>query len=96
MKNKNSIYKPADDYERDLLKAIESTSKFKRPKNHKQMMIDAKKTAANTSLKNKSINIRISEKDLVKLKESSVSTGIPYQTIINMIIRKYNKGGVRI
>jgi len=39
--------------------------------------------------KSKNINIRISEYDLEKLREKSVSEGLPYQTLISSIIHKY-------
>lgn len=48
--------------------------------------------AKNTILKNKRINIRISERDLTKLKSKSVEEGIPYQTLISSILHKYISG----
>ena len=40
--------------------------------------------------KNKAISLRISEYDLNKLKEKAASDGIPYQTLINTVLHKYN------
>jgi hypothetical protein len=39
--------------------------------------------------KNKSISLRIAEYDLEKLKEKAKSDGIPYQTLISMVLHKY-------
>ena len=48
--------------------------------------------AKNTMLKNKRINIRISERDLTKLKSRSFEEGMPYQTLISSILHKYISG----
>ena len=48
--------------------------------------------ARNTFQKNKRINIRISEWDLLRLKAKSLEEGIPYQTLVSSIIHKYLKG----
>ena len=39
--------------------------------------------------KNRSINLRISNFDLEKIKEKANKEGIPYQTLINSILHKY-------
>ncbi len=48
--------------------------------------------ARNTLLKNKCINIRISEKDLINLKAKSIEEGIPYQSLISSVLHKYVNG----
>ena len=48
--------------------------------------------AKNTILKNKRINIRISERDLTKLKMKSTEEGLPYQTLISSVLHKYISG----
>ncbi|MCL2746514.1 MAG: CopG family antitoxin [Coriobacteriia bacterium] len=42
--------------------------------------------------KNKSINIRISQYDLDRVKERSQREGVPYQTLISSIIHRYLEG----
>jgi len=42
-----------------------------------------------TGKKTKNINIRISEYDLVKLRQRAAEEGIPYQTLIASIVHKY-------
>ena len=39
--------------------------------------------------KNKAISLRIAEYDLEKLKEKAKNDGIPYQTLISMVLHKY-------
>ena len=39
--------------------------------------------------KNKNINIRISERDLYKLKAKAMREGIPYQTLASSILHKF-------
>ncbi len=39
--------------------------------------------------KNRAISLRINNHDLEKLKEKAREEGIPYQTLINMILHKY-------
>jgi len=48
--------------------------------------------AKNTSIKNRRINIRLSEKDLSNLKAKSLEEGLPYQTLVASIIHKYVSG----
>jgi predicted DNA binding CopG/RHH family protein len=42
--------------------------------------------------KQKRINIRLSERDLKKIQARAIEEGIPYQSLISMIIHKYNEG----
>jgi len=46
--------------------------------------------------KQRRINIRMSERDLKRIRAKAVSEGIPYQTLISMLIHKYNEGKVSI
>ena len=39
--------------------------------------------------KTRNVNIRISESDLMHLKERSSSEGLPYQTLISSVLHKY-------
>lgn len=45
-----------------------------------------------TFRKDKRINIRISEKDLVGLQKKAVKEGLPYQTMISSILHKFISG----
>jgi len=41
------------------------------------------------SRKSRAISLRINEKDLERLKEKAKRNGLPYQTLINVVIHKY-------
>ena len=45
-----------------------------------------------TMRKDKRINIRISERDLLKLQQRALQEGIPYQTLISSVLHKYVSG----
>ena len=46
--------------------------------------------------KQKRINIRMRERDLKKIRSKAIEEGIPYQSLISMLIHKYNEGKVSI
>lgn len=50
--------------------------------------------AQNSLMKQKRINIRMSERDLKKIQAKAIEEGIPYQSLISMLIHKYNEGKV--
>jgi predicted DNA binding CopG/RHH family protein len=47
-----------------------------------------------TFRKDKRVNIRISEKDLLDLQKRAIRQGIPYQTLISSVLHKYINGGL--
>ncbi|MDP2158227.1 MAG: antitoxin, partial [Nitrospirota bacterium] len=46
--------------------------------------------------KQKRINIRMTERDLRKIQAKAIEEGLPYQSLISMLIHKYNEGKLRI
>ncbi|MBS3907835.1 MAG: hypothetical protein KGZ49_12450 [Syntrophaceae bacterium] len=44
--------------------------------------------------KRKRINIRMTERDLKKIRSKAIEEGIPYQSLISMLIHKYNEGKI--
>jgi predicted DNA binding CopG/RHH family protein len=44
--------------------------------------------------KQKRINIRMTERDLKKIQAKSIEEGLPYQSLISMLIHKYNEGKI--
>lgn len=52
--------------------------------------------ARNSLTKQKRINIRMTERDLKKIQAKAVEEGVPYQSLISMLIHKYNEGKVSI
>lgn len=56
---------------------------------------EIKEVAKNSTLKNKRINIRLTEKDYHDIQIKAMEEGVPYQTLISSIIHKYNKGKLK-
>lgn len=61
-------------------------------KNLKQEISIAKRAAKNTLSKDARINIRLSSRDLIRIKQKAAFEGIPYQTLIASILHKYAAG----
>lgn len=79
--------------EQKLLESFER-GEWKSVKNLKKEMATAKRVAANSLKKNARINIRLSESDLLKIKQKAAFEGIPYQTLIASILHKYAAGHI--
>lgn len=79
-----------DKYEEELLRSYEN-DEMKSVGLTKEMKKKYAQYAKNTFQKNKRINIRISEWDLLRLKAKSLEEGIPYQTLVSSLIHKFVK-----
>ena len=86
MKDKKTEF--LDEEEKDLYEAVEKqqTESLKEDLQHYIQI------AKNTIEKNQRINLRINEKDLRKIIEKSIELGVPYQTLINMILHQFAEG----
>ena len=82
---------PLDEEEKDLIKSIENDEWIESRNASKQKKL-AKEYAEATIRKDKRMNIRISERDLRNLKKRALEEGIPYQTMVSMILHKYLAG----
>lgn len=76
--------------ERAILNRVES-GEFVSVQYKKREIARYSKIAKATSLKNKTISIRISGVDLMKLKAMAAQEGIPYQTLISSSIHKLTR-----
>lgn len=76
--------------EKQILSNIE-TGKFASVPKLKQEVRRHAMVAKNTLAKNKTISIRISEADLIKLKEKAAQEGMPYQTLISASLHRLTK-----
>ena len=52
--------------------------------------------AAITLGKSRNVNIRLSQKDLQKIKAKAIDKGIPYQTLITSVIHQYVNDRVEV
>ncbi len=74
--------------EQELLKAFE-TGKLKSIAGLPDQKKLYQRYAENTLKKTKNVNLRLSQKTVLKLKAKAVSEGIPYQTLASSILHKY-------
>ncbi len=79
--------------EREILDAFEA-GEFKSvmtPSRKKAIQVAAEETLK----KDKRINIRISNRDLVALQRRAAKEGVPYQTLVSSILHKYVSGNLQ-
>jgi len=79
--------------EQELLESVEMGEWRRIPDFEKEATRYAEYARA-TFRKDKRINIRISERDLVKLQQRALEEGIPYQTLVSSVLHKYLTGRV--
>ncbi len=49
--------------------------------------------AKQSTARTKNINLRLSERDLVRIKTKAAQEGVPYQTLLSSLIHKYANHG---
>lgn len=79
------------EYEADILRAFEK-GEWKPVNSLKKEMERYREAAAETLLKNKRVNIRISAIDLEGLQAKAAAEGLPYQTLMASVLHKYVSG----
>lgn len=84
---KNPILYELDAEEQKLVGAVERGEWVSSP-DAEQIKKDLTAAARQSGSKVRNINIRISERDLYKLKAKAVHEGIPYQTLASSILHK--------
>ncbi len=77
--------------EKDILDSVES-GEWQQISDFKNEASRYKQTAKNTMLKNKRVNIRMTERDFVQFQKKALEEGLPYQTLISSILHKYING----
>ena len=77
--------------EKDILDSVEG-GEWKRIPNYKQEAERYKAAAQATLRKDKRVNIRMTERDLVHFQRTALHEGLPYQTFISSILHKYING----
>jgi len=81
-------YIQLDEEEKQILEDYEK-GEFKSVKNLEKEKKRYQQYAKNTINKLKNINIRLSVRDVEKLKARSIETGLPYQTLVAAVLRQY-------
>lgn len=80
--------------EQEILEAYEK-GEFKSVDNLEEEKKRYQEIARATLNKNRNINIRISERDLHKLKAKAAAKGLPYQTLVSSVLHQYSNGKVK-
>ena len=87
-------YYELDKEEEVILKAYES-GKLRRVKNFVEEKKKLELAARATLNKTKNINIRLSERDLQKLKVKAMERGLPYQTLVASVVHQFSNGRLK-
>jgi len=95
IKKIKSIYEPLDEEERQLIKDI-GNDVFVSVPNQEEEIKRLRSYAANYLKKDKRLTLRVAKVDLEKIQEKAIESGIPYQTLINSLIRQYANGRINI
>lgn len=83
-----------DDEEKQLAESLENEAWVSDlTKKEKQKYEAAARYSLNKQMR---INIRMTERDLKKIRAKAIEEGIPYQSLISMLIHKYNEGKMTI
>ncbi len=77
-----------DEEEKELLKSYEN-GEFKSVKNVKSEIKRFQAIAHETLAKKANINLRLSQKVLIKLKAKAAAFGIPYQTMASSVLHRF-------
>jgi len=86
--------KSLDRFEREILGAYENGVLVSaRPT--KAQLTAFREAARATFVKNRRVNIRLSESDLMDLQARAYEEGVPYQTLIASVLHKYVTGRLR-
>ena len=74
--------------EKDLLNSVER-GEWRRIPDFKKESKRYQESARATLRKDKRVNIRMTERDLVRIQKKAIKEGLPYQTLISSILHKY-------
>lgn len=80
-----------DKEERDLVASFER-GEWKSVENLEQEMEKHRQIARNTLRKDKRVTVRVSSKDLEDIRAKAAEDGIPYQTLISSVLRRFVSG----
>lgn len=80
--------------EKEILKSYDN-DEWKSVKDLEKRKSEYRQIAKNTIERKKSINIRLSVKELAELKAKSLEEGLPYQTLVTSIVHKYVTGKLK-
>jgi len=74
------------------IEALYESNSLKLHKPDKALLRQLKAAAENTFKKDRRINIRLSERDMVGIQRVAATKGVPYQTLISGLIHQFVEG----
>jgi len=77
--------------EKTLLDSVEK-GEWKRIPDFTKAAVRYREAARATLRKDKRVNIRMAERDLIRLQKTAMQEGLPYQTLISSILHKFING----
>lgn len=80
--------------EKEILESVER-GEWKSIPNFKREAKRYQEYAKATFRKDKRVNIRMSEKDLVNIQKRALREGLPYQTLMSSVLHKYITGQLK-
>lgn len=91
-------FEPFDDYEREIIEAVENDEYDFKPvgeKEIKELQDAARRKVEELDIK-KQISLKIRESDLLTIKQKAKEVSIPYQNIIQALVHKYATGQIKL
>lgn len=79
-----------DDINKGLFKSVKNLE------SEKKRYAEIAKHTIERIKKEKNVNIRLTSRDLDTLKSKATKSGLPYQTLVGILIRQYNEGKIEI
>lgn len=94
----DSAFEPMDEYEKELMEAIENDEFVEIPNQKEEIrkLREAAKYTLDQMKKDKRITIRVDKKDLEKIQNRAIEKGIRYQTIIASVLHQYANGKIKL
>lgn len=94
----DKMFEPHDEYERDLIEALQHGKIVSRPMDEKRMkeLQDAARRKLEELDVKKQISLKIRESDLKTIKRKAKEVSIPYQNIIQALVHKYATGQIKL
>ena len=77
--------------EKELVDSVER-GEWRRIPHFKKEAARYRESARATLRKDKRVNIRMTERDLIHFQKAAVHEGLPYQTLISSVLHKYING----
>ncbi len=98
MKMTDKMFEPLDDYEKEIIDAIENGEYEPVPISKKEMkeLQDAARRKLEELDVKKQISLKIRESDLRTIKQKAKEVSIPYQNIIQALVHKYATGQIKL